>query len=170
VSLVTLGAERAPAWEFLLSHHRPERWGRTITLRGERWRLHLCARCTGQVAGLSAYLAILAVGGPLKFNLFAPSIQLVFAIAPLPAAIDWISQSLGHRESTNALRFSSGALLGLAFTDVLALVVEARWLETSIAFLTLTAYIVGLLLVLWWTGGWKKVLAEHFPEVASELP
>jgi uncharacterized membrane protein len=125
----------------------------------------VCARCSGQVIGVLAFVAVYLLHAARGVPLFAPAFQIACALAPLPAAADWLTQSLGRRESTNGVRLISGALLGLAVADALALLLLGQWLYFGAAVLVFGFYVVGLLAVLRATGGWRRVLAEHFPGV-----
>jgi uncharacterized membrane protein len=156
----------APPWEILLSHHLPSRYGRTfcLTLR-KGITLHLCARCTGQVVGVATYLVLLVLASARAVSVLTPSVQLLFAAAPLPAALDWLSQSLHRRESTNRLRLVSGLFLGMAWADLLTLPLLEKWPLFLGGVLVVALYGGILALVLKLTGGWRGVIAEHFPGV-----
>ncbi|OGS50040.1 MAG: hypothetical protein A3K65_06075 [Euryarchaeota archaeon RBG_16_68_12] len=152
-----------PRWEFLLSHHLPTRFGRTLRLAVGRRTLHLCARCTGQVVGALTVLLLFLASAPLHSTLFLPAIQVLFALAPVPSALDWLTQSLGRRESTNGLRVLSGLLLGASFADALILLLAGEWSLFLAAMGVVAIYVGALALVLRVTGGWRRVLEEHFP-------
>lgn len=100
--------------------------------------------------------------GELPAPLFVPTTQLLFALAPLPAAIDWLAQSAGWRESSNPIRLVTGAFLGLAFADALALLVTENWLLFAGAVLVFGVYVAALLATLKVTGAWRRVIEEHF--------
>jgi len=91
----------------------------------------------------------------------------LIALAPVPATVDWLTQSVGKRESTNLLRFVTGALLGFAFADVLALLWFRSWLFFLGAALVFLTYSGAIVLILLRAGALRRVVAEHFPEVAS---
>ena len=153
-----------PPWEYLLAHHGPGRYDRTLRLPFGRRRVHLCARCTGQGLGVVAFLvgaAVLIAGGR---PLFEPSFQLLIALAPLPAAIDWLSQSMGRRESTTSVRVVTGMLLGFAFADLVALPIVRPWWWFAIGIGIFALYAIALLSALLASGAWRAVLREHFPE------
>ncbi|MCI4372418.1 MAG: DUF2085 domain-containing protein [Thermoplasmata archaeon] len=152
-----------PGWEVLISHHLPARYARTFAIRYRGQAIHFCARCSGQVLGLLALLLVYWVGTRQSLPLFGQNIQLLIALAPLPAALDWTTQALGRRESSNLLRAASGALLGFALTDVVLLIVTQRWLFVGGAFLVFTVYVAAVLLALKFSGAWRRVLEEHFP-------
>jgi uncharacterized membrane protein len=166
----TLGEEPAPDWEYILAHHVPSRYSRTLAvrLRG-RW-YHLCARCSGQVVGALAYLVLFVLSAATRTLLFDPRVEWAFALFPLLAAVDWFTQAIGPRESTNGLRLLSGALLGFAAFDVLALLLTGRWFLLAGALLIVAVYLAGLALALRITGAWRRVLEEHLPGITLEGP
>ncbi len=153
------------AWEFLLAHHFPDRYGRTLRIAFRGKVVHACARCSGQVLGVLAFLVLYGVMVNRTYPLFSTDAQLLMALAPLPAAWDWLTQSLGRRESVNRYRVVSGMFLGLAFADLVALVVTGRWTLVLGGLLVFVVYVLGILATLKVTGGWRKVLEEHFPGV-----
>lgn len=93
----------------LLSHHPSERLHRTIHLGFRRRNVYLCARCTGRYLGLvGVFVAYsLRLGFPLWLNL------PLISVLPLPAMVDWFTQSCKLRESKNSLRLGTGLLLGI---------------------------------------------------------
>ena len=155
-----------PAWEYLLSHHLPARFNRTIAIRGRRRTYHVCARCTGQLIGLCGWLLTFGVLGAMRLSIFDDRVQLLFAFLPLPAALDWFTQAAGHRESRNSLRVVSGVLLGAGFTDLIASVVLVHWTIVLAGLFVLLLYIVALMVSLRLSGAWRKVIADHFPGIA----
>jgi uncharacterized membrane protein len=101
-------AEPAYAPPFWLSHHRFAERDRCFRLAG----VHLCSRC------LATYPVIFAA---LTLQLHRPMAPLahpldgwiLFAL-PLPALLDWALGQLTGWKGNNALRFVSGALLGIS--------------------------------------------------------
>jgi uncharacterized membrane protein len=162
------GGTAPPDWDILVSHHLPPRYDRTIPVRTRRRTIHICARCTGQLLGGVGFLLLYLGSSTASLPLFVASTQLWFAFAPLPAAIDWVTQSSGTRESTNAFRLASGALLALALTDALALLFTERWTFLLAAVLVAGLYLGVILLILKLTGAWRRVLEEHFPGLQFE--
>ena len=150
-------------WEFLLSHHVPTRYGRTLRLAVGRRTIRLCARCTGQTVGALTFLLLCLTSVPLRSSLLLPTVQVLFDSAPLLAAFDWLTQSLGERESTNSLRVLSGFLLGMSFADVLYLLLAGKWSLFLAAVFVVALYVAALGVVLKVTGAWRYVLEEHFP-------
>lgn len=157
----------SPDWEILVSHHLPHRYDRTFALSGRGRSIHVCARCTGQLLGIAAFVAVYLLRADLPVPLFVPTTQLLFAFAPLPAAIDWLAQSAGRRESSNPVRVVTGALLGVAFADALVLLLTENWLLFAGAVLVLGLYVATILSVLKVTGAWRRVIGEHFPGSAG---
>ncbi len=158
----------APEWEYLVAHHPADRYARTLGIRWRSRTLHLCARCSGQLLGLIVYLTAFVLLADRMPGWFATPAQYGVALLPLPAALDWLAQSIGRRESTNGLRLATGLLLGIAYADLVALFVTERW-TLLLGGLALFAVYLGLIaLVLRATGAWRRVIEEHVPAVAVE--
>jgi len=74
-----------------------------------------------------------------------------------------LTQSLRRRESTNGVRVLSVFLLGISFTNALILLLAEKW-PLFLAAVVIVVLCVGVIaLVLRITGGWRRVLEEHFP-------
>jgi uncharacterized membrane protein len=157
-----------PAWEFLISHHLPSRFNRTIAIRWRSRTYHFCARCSGQLLGVFAWLGTFGILDAAHFSIFDFRIQLLFALFPLPAAVDWVTQASGHRESRNLLRLLSGVLLGVTFTDWVASLVLAQWTLLIAGLVVFLLYVGGLMAALRLSGAWRKVISEHFPGITLE--
>ena len=154
-----------PAWEYLLSHHLPDRYRRTLRVRVGGRLVHLCARCTGQVLGLTAWFVVFVTVRPASVALFAWPAEVVCAVLPAAAAGDWLLQSLDRRESTNGRRLVTGAMLGAALANLLALAVTGRIELFLVGLGVLAGYVVTLAAILRWTGAWRSVLEQHFPGI-----
>jgi uncharacterized membrane protein len=84
-----------------------------FTLRALGLELRLCARCSGYLVGFLSFTALGGVAGLPAFLALPFQHQLfICAMLTAPTAVDWLTQSLGLRESNNALRFITGASLG----------------------------------------------------------
>jgi uncharacterized membrane protein len=93
-------------WQLFAHQH----W---FTLRALGLELRLCARCSGYLVGFLSFTALGGVAGLPAFRTLPFQHQLLIcAILTAPTAVDWLTQSLGLRESNNALRFITGASLG----------------------------------------------------------
>ncbi len=118
--------------------------------------------------GVIVYVTAFAVLGERGSGWFGTPVQYVFALLPLPAALDWLAQSIGRHESTNGLRLVTGPLLGIAYADLVGLLVTQRW-TLFLGGVALFALYLGLItLVLRATGAWRRVVEEHFPALAFE--
>ncbi len=155
-----------PRWAYLLAHHAPERYRRTFAVRFRTRTLHLCSRCSGQLLGFVALLTVLFAVPGAASSLTVPWVLVAFASLPAPSAIDWLLQSTGRHESTNAVRLVTGALLGAAFGGLIALLVARDWVYLLGGVAVLAGYFGGLLVTLRYTGAWRRVLQEHFPDLA----
>lgn len=161
-----MAASSEPRWAYVLAHHAPEGYRRTWTVRLRSREVHFCARCTGQFVGfLTVVIAFFGLPAAARW-MEAPAVLAVFALLPAPAAVDWLAQSTGRRESTNGVRMITGILLGAAFGALLALLVSAHWWYLLGGLVVLTGYFGALLGTLRYTGAWRRVLLEHFPDLA----
>lgn len=158
----------APRWEYLVAHHSPDRYRRTLRLSFHGRSIHLCARCSGQLLGFLGVLGTVFALAVLRAGVASPLALAAFALAPCPAAVDWFLQSTKARESTNPVRVTTGALLGAAFGGLLALPLSGQWLYFWGGCAVLFAYVFGIAAALRYRGAWRRVLEEHFPGL--ELP
>jgi uncharacterized membrane protein len=94
----------ASFFRLLIEHHPPWRRDRCLCLSLMGRHVYLCARCTGTALGF--------IAGSL-IDLESPGLYFVVLLA-LPAIIDWGTQKLSLRESTNMIRVLTGFSLGLA--------------------------------------------------------
>jgi uncharacterized membrane protein len=156
-----------PGWEILLSHHFVGRYNRTFCVNIGTRRVHFCARCSGQVLGILGFVVLYWACLILNVRLDTLSAQSVFVFGPLPAALDWATQTTGTRESSNGLRLSSGILLGMSVADAVSLLILGEWFFLAGAALVLTAYVVSLALFLRVSGSWRRVIEEHFPGLVA---
>lgn len=152
-----------PDWEYLIAHHFPNRYGRTLSLKIGRRVYHFCARCTGQALGFLALLSLFAIRPPFEASAATPAVALVLAVCPAAALADWLTQAVRSRESNNFLRLASGALLGVAVCGLLAYGLTQNWLLFASGLAVLGLYLGLALLVLSRTGSMRRVVADHFP-------
>ena len=89
------------------------RHGHWITIDLGKRQLNVCARCSGTILGFLS-LSVLAQTGDLAYFTSIPLQQqlLLCILLALPAGLDWLIQTYGLRESTNALRGTTGFLEG----------------------------------------------------------
>ena len=100
--------------QLLISHHQESYYDRTLSLKIRGKKIHLCARCTGIMSSLLISSIIM---GFLRFFLHVsldPYLSLILAVFFLiPTLIDWSTQKLEFRESTNSIRIGLGIFLGI---------------------------------------------------------
>ncbi len=100
----------------MLSHHPPSMYGHCLRLSFRGHSLYLCGRCTGIYGGLGIGLLLLFI---LRINL-QPG-WLWFAIALImgfSTVIDWMSQRLTPRKTTNLIRAGTGFMSGFGLAIV----------------------------------------------------
>lgn len=93
----------------VLSHHSASRSNRTIAIRVLGREQRFCTRCTGQWAATAACVVAMLVF-PVEVSLLVWMVVLSFL--PMPAFLDWITQTWGLRESNSPLRLLTGLALG----------------------------------------------------------
>jgi len=104
-----------------------------VTLHAFGKELYLCARCSGVFLGFIGSKILL----PILVSLISYSIPLHIGLPvslnlALPSIVDWITQSLGFRQSNNNLRLTTGLLEGLG-VGVLSLTEIPNLLKLLIA-------------------------------------
>ena len=102
----------------LVEHHPPWLRDRCLCLNLNGGPVYLCARCTGTALGFVA-------GSLIGSASASPYIIILLA---LPALIDWGTQKLCLRESTNIMRVMTGFSLGLASRWSMSLDFGVRYL------------------------------------------
>ncbi|MDH5791764.1 MAG: DUF2085 domain-containing protein, partial [Candidatus Bathyarchaeota archaeon] len=108
----------ASFFSLLIEHHPPWQRDRCLSLSLKGRRVYLCARCSGTVLGFVAG-SIIVLGYPSLYSV---------VLLALPALIDWGTQKLCLRESTNMIRVLTGFSLGLASCWSLSLDLGLRFL------------------------------------------
>jgi len=108
----SLKDEEEPSLSFLLlAHHETKNLHRTIHMRFLGKDYYLCSRCTGKYSGVLAVFVSFLLGLHIPTWLHL----LIMAFFPLPSTIDWLTQSIGIRESKNWIRILTGHMLGIAW-------------------------------------------------------
>jgi uncharacterized membrane protein len=153
----------APEWEYLLAHHVPGRYCRTLEVRLRGRTLHFCARCSGELVGFVAFLGLFLASASFAALTTMPLAGVVLAVCPAPAWLDWVTQTVRSRESSNALRVTSGALLGAALGGLVAFGWHERWVLFGAGLGIVGSYLGLAMGILARTGAWRRVVAEHFP-------
>jgi uncharacterized membrane protein len=153
----------APDWEYLIAHHLPDRYCRTLGLRVRTRTYHVCARCTGELAGFTTLLVAFLLSPEFAHALSTPLGGVVLAFVPSVAWIDWLGQSVGPRESTNSVRLGSGALVGAALGGLVAFGLARQWLLFGSGLAVVGLYLAAAAVTLQRAGVLERVVAEHFP-------
>jgi uncharacterized membrane protein len=102
----------------LVEHHPPWLRDRCLCLDLNGGPVYLCARCTGTALGFVAGFLIASASA-------SPYIIILLA---LPALVDWGTQKLCLRESTNIMRVMTGFSLGFASRWSMSLDFGVRYL------------------------------------------
>jgi uncharacterized membrane protein len=103
----------------LLSHHPPSLYGHCLrlTLRGRS--LYFCARCTGIYGGLVIGVVAFLI---LPITLEPSWLWFLIAVAiGFSTVIDWMSQRLTPRKTTNFVRATTGFMSGLSLAIIFLL-------------------------------------------------
>jgi uncharacterized membrane protein len=122
----------------LTAHHPPDQLHRTFHVRVGQRSLYLCTRCLGQWLGflLSIAWALVLMNGESS-----PVVDLlILALLPLPVALDWSTQTLGYRESSNLVRIITGFLYGVALGLFAAHLFHRNWLMVGSGALVFLVY------------------------------
>jgi uncharacterized membrane protein len=102
-----------PSVFFLVtSHHPPCQLNRTWRFNIFGHKVYICTRCLGQNSAIVFSLLSILVFG-FRVDSISAAI-LFFGILPFPATIDWLTQTMGWRESINAIRITTGFLYGVS--------------------------------------------------------
>ena len=103
----------------LLSHHPPSMYGHCLRVSFMGRSLYLCGRCSGIYGGLGGgllFLIIFQVQLVPEWFWFFVSVALGYT-----TIIDWMSQRLTPRKTTNFVRASTGFMSGLALALIFIL-------------------------------------------------
>ena len=116
-----------------------------ISIRGRDY--YFCARCTGIY---SAFFSFLLGGIILRYSVLQNRIEgylslILSIIFVLPLLIDWGTQKLLLRESTNPIRFITGFIFGIGFWFVQFTVFIFLWELLAMGLYSLTMYIITLI-------------------------
>lgn len=145
---------------FLLSHHGRRKLHRTIQVAFRGKKVYLCARCTGICSGILSTIALRFLGFVVPYFLYVPLISVL----PAPATADWMTQSCGLRESKNAIRVTTGYLLGAAEGLVLLLLASGLLQLFLIVLAVVGIYFLMIYAVARRTRFLSSYLRENFEE------
>ena len=117
------GDEVKDSFHTLLSHHPPSHFGHCLRLSFRGRSVYFCSRCTGIYGGLAIGVGVMALAG-ISLGTTWEETWLWFLIAlalGFSTVIDWVSQRLTSRKTTNFVRISTGLLSGLGLAIVFIL-------------------------------------------------
>ncbi len=115
----TRSVEIRETLHMMISHHPPSMYGHCLRLSFRGRSIYFCGRCFGIYTGLGLGLASLFLIG---FNREPTWFWFFIALAVgFSTVVDWISQRLTPRKTTNSIRAVSGFLSGLSLAMILYL-------------------------------------------------
>ena len=130
---------------FALSHHYEGRISRTFSIRFRGWEQQFCTRCTAQWASFCSF------GCVLWFYSFDPGNLLwaaILAMLPLPAMVDWLTQSWELRDSTTVNRVVTGSALGAGYALELLAIINLDFAKALLGLGVYVGYMLALLALL----------------------
>ncbi len=126
----------------LLSHHPPSLYGHCLRVSILGRSIYFCGRCTGIYGGLGlGLLALFMFRIQLEPDWFWFFISLVLGFTTI---VDWMSQRLSPRKTTNLIRTSTGFMSGLALAIIFYLA-NLFYMLVALAAMTASIGIVGLI-------------------------
>ena len=128
-----------------LAHHTGSRMNRTIGVRVLSWEQRFCTRCSGQWVVSAACVALMLA---LRLEIALPIWMAVLSLLPMPALLDWVTQTWGNRESTTALRILTGSVLGIGVGFQVVAGVRLDWLAFVGGIVVAVGYMLAVYLLL----------------------
>ncbi len=126
----------------LLSHHPPSMYGHCLRVTIFGRSLYFCGRCTGIYGGLGLGLLTLFL---FRIQLTPDWLWFFISVAlGFTTIVDWMSQRLTPRKTTNFVRASTGFLSGLALAIIFYLA-NLLYMLVALAAMSASVGIVGLI-------------------------
>lgn len=126
----------------MLSHHPPSLYGHCLRVSIGGHSLYLCGRCTGIYGGLALGLLILFL-----FNIVLTPSWLWFLISValgFSTVVDWMSQRLTPRKTTNTIRAVTGFCSGIGLAIIFYLS-NVLYMLVALAVMSVSIGLVGLI-------------------------
>ncbi|NHJ13806.1 MAG: DUF2085 domain-containing protein [Candidatus Thorarchaeota archaeon] len=104
------------AVHMMISHHPPSMFGHCLRVSFRGKSLYLCGRCSGIYGGMGLGLIVLIFTRPIlqpDWLWFVTALGFGFS-----TVIDWMSQRLTPRKTTNMIRAATGFLSGLSLAII----------------------------------------------------
>ena len=109
----------------ITSHHPPCQLNRTWKLNLFGHRFFICTRCLGQYAAFIVTAVIGVIEGLPVMDTWI--ISMIALLTVIPGVIDWFTQTMGWRESSNSIRVLTGWLFGTALGVLVASLFTGRF-------------------------------------------
>jgi uncharacterized membrane protein len=141
----------------LLSHHPPSMYGHCLRVSVMGRSLYLCGRCSGIYGGLGGgilFLFIFRIQLNPEWFWFFLAVTLGFT-----TVIDWMSQRLTPRKTTNFVRASTGFMSGTALAIIFYLG-NLAYMLVALAVMSASVGLVGLIENRRRTAYYKEIQAE----------
>ena len=155
------GSELKETLHTLISHHPPSQYGHCLRLSIGGKSIYFCARCTGLYGGLAVGVAVIVL---LRFVLEPSWLWFMIALVlGFTTVVDWMTQRIARRKTTNHIRFVTGvgSGIGLAMVFLLSnLVYMLITLGVMVASVGLVTFLENKLK----SGTQKEILPEDFIE------
>jgi uncharacterized membrane protein len=128
--------------QMLLSHHPPSMYAHCLRVTILGRSLYFCGRCSGIYGGLGLGLILLfALRVPLTPDWFWFFLAVALGYTTI---VDWMSQRLTPRKTTNFVRASTGFMSGLALAIIFYLA-NLLYMLVALASMSASVGIVGLI-------------------------
>jgi uncharacterized membrane protein len=128
--------------QMLLSHHPPSMYGHCLRITIMGRSLYFCGRCSGIYGGLGLGLIVLfALRIPLSPDWFWFFVSVFLGYTTI---VDWMSQRLTPRKTTNFIRATTGFMSGLALAIIFYLA-NLLYMLVALASMSASVGIVGLI-------------------------
>lgn len=121
--------------------------------------LYVCTRCAGKWIGFATVVGWSAFVSSIVLS--APQAVLAFLGLPLAGAVDWLTQTLGYRESNNLVRVVTGFLYGAGVGLYFAAAFNRLWTMVIAGTGVFLFYFAVLVLLLRWSGIASTYLAPY---------
>ena len=144
--------------QMLLSHHPPSMYAHCLRVSFRGRSLYLCGRCSGIYGGLGGgllFLFIFQIQLNPEWFWFFTAVALGFT-----TVIDWMSQRLTPRKTTNFVRASTGFMSGLALAIIFYLA-NLGYMLVALAVMSSSIGIVGLIE--------NRRRSAYYKEIQAEL-
>ncbi len=126
----------------LLSHHPPSLYGHCLRVTFMGRSIYLCGRCAGIYGGLFFGLGFLVL---FHINLTPSWFWFMFSLVlGFSTVVDWMSQRLTPRKTTNHIRAVTGFLSGFGLA-VIFLLGDLSYMMVALAVMASSIGIVGMI-------------------------